>query len=495
MRLLKSDSEGKFHFTANLIGNTPIPPYAILSHTWGPDGDELTYKDIANFDSSVKKKPGYAKLQFCAQQARRDALDCFWVDSCCIDKTDSGELTEAINSMFKWYSNAARCYVYLSDVSLVSLQDHVDEARHERSETECIRLKCPWVLDFQASRWFTRGWTLQELVAPTTVAFFSSEGASLGDKRFLEQLIQERSRIPVSALRGKPLSEFTVKERLKWAETRETTREEDLAYCLLGIFGVFIPVIYGEGKENARHRLNKAIEEKNSQVGLLPTIRPYVAGAINGLIGGIGGAIATLAMRPSAPLDEEEPTRSEQTGFTATPSTTNTRNTRTRRTPPSYESTYHHAASSAPARGRMASYKQPPYTPNRPTTYTSESYHAASSEPNRDRLTSPTSSNSTSYIPTPCTPNKPTPSATPNKPTPSATPTTPSATPNKPAPDSPDIPTSCEPTNNRSGQYNRSGQWVEISSYALCKQDITEIIGNIFSLPTSSIMIVQVNAP
>jgi len=148
--------------------------------------------------------------------------------------------------MFVWYKNAASCYVYLSDVRAIK-RDASDET-----------VENAWEPDFRRSRWFTRGWTLQELLAPVSVDFFSREGEWLGNKRTLERQIHDITSIPIAALRGTDLSEFTVEERLSWAKSRRTTREEDRAYCLLGIFGVHMPLIYGE-RANAFHRLEKEI--------------------------------------------------------------------------------------------------------------------------------------------------------------------------------------------------------------------------------------------
>src|SRR5262245_61684943 len=115
MRLLQRSSTGEFSLTKDLVDDNTIPPYAILSHTWGADTEEITFKDLTN--GSGKDKPSYEKIQFCGGQARRDDLQYFWIDTCCIDKSNHVELQEAINSMFRWYQNATKCYVYLSDVS------------------------------------------------------------------------------------------------------------------------------------------------------------------------------------------------------------------------------------------------------------------------------------------------------------------------------------------------------------------------------------------
>jgi hypothetical protein len=242
MRLLKLDGRGEPSLTKDLTKD--IPCYAILSHTWGADDDETTFKDLDN--GSGKSKAGYSKIRFCGEQAKRDGLQYFWVDTCCIDKSSSAELQEAITSMFCWYRDAAKCYVYLSDVS----------ARADYKNSQTLP---SWESAFRNSRWFTRGWTIQELLAPKSVQFFSRDEELLGDKKILEQQIHEITGIPVAALRGASLSEFGVDERLQWAENRKTQKKEDKAYCLLGIFNVFMPLMYGEG-ENAFVRLKVEID-------------------------------------------------------------------------------------------------------------------------------------------------------------------------------------------------------------------------------------------
>jgi len=224
-----------------------IPKYAILSHTWGADEDEITFKDVYKGKGKGKMKPGYAKLQFCAEQAAEDKLEFFWVDTCCIDKSSSAELAEAINSMFKWYRNSTACYVYLSDVPSTGTP------YLQSNKQPC----------FKGNRWFTRGWTLQELLAPETVVFFSMDGTRIGDKSSLAKEIARKTSIPVAALENGPdfMLKYPIEERTNWAEHRQTKREEDAAYCLLGIFEVQMPLIYGEGKEKAFGRLKKEIED------------------------------------------------------------------------------------------------------------------------------------------------------------------------------------------------------------------------------------------
>jgi len=244
MRLLERTAVGEIRLTGEFV--SPPPQYAILSHTWGID--EVSFKDMK--DGTGKNKLGYIKIQFCAERARLDGLQYFWVDTCSIDKSSSSELQEAINSMFRWYRDATKCYVYLSDVS-----------------TSSVRLD--WTSAFRKSRWFTRGWTLQELIAPATVEFFSQEGMLLGNKRSLENCINDVTGIPLDALRGSPLSNFSIPKRMAWINKRNTTREEDKAYSLLGIFDVQIPLLYGEGREKAFKRLLEEID-KVSKREVLP---------------------------------------------------------------------------------------------------------------------------------------------------------------------------------------------------------------------------------
>jgi hypothetical protein len=167
MRLLYYTGGGELRWTEDLVGDDKVPSYAILSHTWD-EGQEVTFDDLVK--NSGKSKTGYNKIWFCARQAQRDGLEYFWVDTCCIDKTNNSELSEAIVSMFQWYKNAMRCYVYLSDVSSRACEKDSEPHRELKREPA-----------IKTSRWFTRGWTLQELIAPASVEFFSKEGDRLGD--------------------------------------------------------------------------------------------------------------------------------------------------------------------------------------------------------------------------------------------------------------------------------------------------------------------------
>ncbi|KAJ9132530.1 HET-domain-containing protein [Pleurostoma richardsiae] len=258
MRLLYRNDTGTISRTNDLLRD--VPRYAILSHTWG--AEEVTFNDL--IDGTGLNKRGYDKIRFCEEQASRDGLSYFWVDTCCIDKSNNTELTEAINSMFRWYSNAARCYVYLADVS------------HPAPAFQSTSVGAPWESAFRDSRWFTRGWTLQELLAPASVEFFSREGVRLGDKGSLEQHISDVAHIPAEVLRGSPLSGFGVPECLAWMQHRETSREEDKAYALLGLLDVSMPLVYGEGRDKALKRLLGEVH-KTTKIEALPV--PIAAGA------------------------------------------------------------------------------------------------------------------------------------------------------------------------------------------------------------------------
>lgn len=223
--------------------------------------EEVTFQDVKS--GTAKSKPGYKKIQFCAQRAAADGLRYFWIDTCCIDKSNSTELSRALNSMFRWYQKAARCYVYLSDVSIL---DNDGNRQNQRPE---------WEAAFRKSRWFTRGWTLQEFLAPTLVDFYGVEGERLGSKSSLEEMIHNITGISRPALKGQQLSDFSVQERMSWAERRNTKEEEDEVYSLLGIFDVSMPPIYGEGREKAFRRLQDEINKYYKGMSLRPQLVPF----------------------------------------------------------------------------------------------------------------------------------------------------------------------------------------------------------------------------
>ncbi|KAH8649188.1 heterokaryon incompatibility protein-domain-containing protein [Xylariales sp. PMI_506] len=216
-----------------------IPPYAILSHTWGADQEEITFQEVRDgFDT--KFGTGRSKFDGCCAQARKDGLSYVWIDTCCIDKSSAVELSEAINSMFRWYKESTVCYVYLSDVS---------------SGGESPQLQ----VSFRGSRWFTRGWTLQELIAPRTVQFYDAEWNPLGTKQQLSTELVAITGIPrIFLLNNADMQDASVAQRMSWAANRVTKRKEDMAYCLLGIFNISMTMIYGEG-DRAFVRLQEEI--------------------------------------------------------------------------------------------------------------------------------------------------------------------------------------------------------------------------------------------
>lgn len=214
----------------------------------------MTYDELVAGTS--EHKPGYAKIRFCAERAAQDGLRYFWVDTCCINRSTLQEPQTAINSMFRCYQRARKCYAYLSDVQIPDRVIDIQEFR------------ITWEGAFRRSRWFTRGWTLQELLAPATVEFFSRNGRLLGDKISLEQDICEITNIPIEVLRGQRLSEFSIEERMSWAAKRTTTYKEDKVYCLL----VFLPLIYGEGEAYATLRLRDEIQKRQEGRG---TVSPH----------------------------------------------------------------------------------------------------------------------------------------------------------------------------------------------------------------------------
>ena len=245
-----------------------IPAYAILSHVWGEE--EVTYQDMQASRTQAAKKAGFSKIsQTCRKALEEESLEYAWVDTCCIDKSSSAELTEAINSMFRWYQEAKTCYVHLADVP--TRWDPVFKSA------------------FTSSRWFTRGWTLQELLAPKDVRFYSMDWTFLGTKIELCDEISKITTISPSFLRGTDIRHASVAKRMSWASERKTTRVEDISYCLLGIFGVHMPMLYGEG-ENAFRRLQEEIIKISNDQSLF---------AWSGGFGDKGEGVGLLAKSPS----------------------------------------------------------------------------------------------------------------------------------------------------------------------------------------------------
>ncbi|KAI8630752.1 HET-domain-containing protein [Xylariaceae sp. FL1651] len=266
------------------------PLYAILSHVW--EDEEVLFKDIQGPGASSMK--GYAKIVACCAHAVRDGYHWVWIDTCCIDKTSSAELSEAINSMYRWYAESDVCYAYLFDVQSTNpdIMERPDdliyrsnweelfaregkewyqELSQERQEVldSSLDAHTPFHKEFHNSKWFTRGWTLQELIAPQRVEFFNRTWAMLGTKATLQKRVAKITGIGVESLLGyQPVSRLWAGQVFSWAANRQTTRVEDTAYCLLGLLDLNMPLLYGEGPK-AFLRLQEEILRRNEDYTLL----------------------------------------------------------------------------------------------------------------------------------------------------------------------------------------------------------------------------------
>ncbi|KAH7111137.1 heterokaryon incompatibility protein-domain-containing protein [Dendryphion nanum] len=231
-----------------------IPLYAILSHTW--NAEELTFDDLQGQKASCF--PGFWKVEQSCNQTRLDGLRYIWIDTCCIDKRSSAELSETINSMFKWYGESVRCYAFLQDVDQCS---DIEEFRWFPADKDLSPNQEAQIRGSQLakSRWWTRGWTLQELISPTVFEFYDSNFKLIGSRIELLRVVSIVSGINEEILlHDTKLENLGVAERMSWAADRETTRAEDMAYSLLGIFNIHMPMLYGEG-ERAFVRLQEEI--------------------------------------------------------------------------------------------------------------------------------------------------------------------------------------------------------------------------------------------
>lgn len=232
--------------TLRELFDTAIPDYAILSHTWG--NEEVTFADMQNGNGTAKE--GFNKIKLCCNQALLDGFDYVWIDTCCIDKSSSAELSESINCMYKYYKHADICYVYLQDY----------EANLEQLEYQ----QSPSFHAFARCRWFTRGWTLQELIAPTQMAFYDESWVQFGSKFSLCKQLCHITGIDEEVLSSKKsLSSVPIARKMFWASHRHTTRPEDVAYCLLGIFDVNMPLLYGEGEKAFLRLLEEIIKDSD----------------------------------------------------------------------------------------------------------------------------------------------------------------------------------------------------------------------------------------
>ncbi|KAH9211069.1 heterokaryon incompatibility protein-domain-containing protein [Leptodontidium sp. 2 PMI_412] len=242
MRLLHSSSLELKDFADS------VPPrYAILSHLWGPD--EATIEDFrGSRNISDLLSHGHHKIKNCCMQAQRDGIQWVWIDSCCVDRSIRDELSDTINLMYKWLENSHVCYAYLSTVS------------------SAVGQIMP---TFEQFKWFHRKWTLQKLVAPPSVVFFAED--------CLCEHIADLTGIDSAVLRGSDPTERTVAERMSWAASRSTTRVEDAAYCLMGLFNVFMPMLYGEGSR-AFTRLQEEIMRQSEDYTIFAWTASFMSG-------------------------------------------------------------------------------------------------------------------------------------------------------------------------------------------------------------------------
>ncbi|KAI4169223.1 MAG: hypothetical protein LQ346_008989 [Caloplaca aetnensis] len=225
-----------------------MPPYAILSHTWGIE--EVSFQDMDKPESKTMK--GYQKIERCCSIAYSQGYGYVWIDTCCIDKKSSAELSEAINSMYAWYAGSSICFVYLSDFDTPTWDEHTKSEVMEK---------------FRKSRWWSRGWTLQELLAPKYMKFYASNWEEIGGKSSLFGQLSLASGIPPRFIQdGESIYEASVAARMSWASNRETTRLEDEAYSLMGIFDVNMPLLYGEGRKaftRLQHEIARSLDDES----------------------------------------------------------------------------------------------------------------------------------------------------------------------------------------------------------------------------------------
>ncbi|KAF5363158.1 hypothetical protein D9758_008344 [Tetrapyrgos nigripes] len=242
-----------------------IPEYAILSHTW--EDDEVLFSDFRCQSSLEKAKSektrSWHKLLKTCERAKYDGLEWVWIDTCCINKESSAELSEAINSMFRYYSDAFVCYAYLSDY-LIREHDYPDVEHGNAAFSNC--------------RWFTRGWTLQELIAPDQVVFFDAEWRDLGTKTGMKEAVSSVTGIPVQVFEDGSLLNTSIAAKMSWAAERQTTREEDCAYSLMGLFAVNMPPLYGEGGERAFMHLQEEIIKYSTDQSIFAWVQEDVPG-------------------------------------------------------------------------------------------------------------------------------------------------------------------------------------------------------------------------
>ena len=232
------------------FGDDEVIKYAILSHRWiEQEVDYDEFVDLAKMDkeerTEIRRREGYRKILQSCEQTKKDGYRWLWVDTCCIDKRSSAELSEAINSMYRWYENSRICYAYLHDVHGSSFPTALNNEKYPNS--------MGW------PEWFSRGWTLQEMIAPRNVQFFNKDWHPIGDKRTLAPILESITRVPQHILKeGLSSNHPCVAQIMSWAANRTTTRVEDRAYSIMGLLDVNMPMLYGEGKKSF-HRLQLEI--------------------------------------------------------------------------------------------------------------------------------------------------------------------------------------------------------------------------------------------
>jgi hypothetical protein len=243
--------------TLHSVERSRAPPYAALSHTW--TDDEVSFEDMKDLYARESRK-GWNKIKETCQRANSAGLRFAWIDTCCIDKNSSAELQENINSMFNIYAQAKVCFVYLADFKLpIEHRAHFSQS---------------WP-DITGCRWFERGWTLQELIAPSTLHFFDQDWTFIGNRNDLSGQISRRTNIPWEVLMNRPwplsiqslLTSYPIAMRMSWASGRTTTRPEDMAHSLLGIFNINMPLLYGEG-DRAFSRLQEELIKKSNDASI-----------------------------------------------------------------------------------------------------------------------------------------------------------------------------------------------------------------------------------
>ena len=261
MRLLRTKDLGFEEFLGE-----EVPKYAILSHTW--EQEEISYQEMnkSREDESIRLRLGYKKILYFCTHAAIAEIEYGWVDTCCINKESSAELSEAINSMYRWYKDAAICYAYLGDVP---------DFRGDFAANSY----------FSKSRWFTRGWTLQELIAPVNLIFMASNWQPIATREELNDSIPCITGIHEQAFRLMHLNpnNYSIAQKMSWAAKRTTTRYEDRAYCLMGLFNVSMPLLYGEGAK-AFIRLQTAIINQSDDHTIFAWTDKFERGRPRGLL-------------------------------------------------------------------------------------------------------------------------------------------------------------------------------------------------------------------